>query len=69
MPLVRLSEQLQPILVNNSAKGCGWMGSQHESRKGRFPGVPKVAKDIVAGTCGEQSLVLFLSCSALATLC
>ena len=32
------------------------MGSQQESRKGRFPGVPKVAKDIVAGTCGKHVL-------------
>ena len=39
-----------------SAKGCGWMGSQQESPRGRFPGVPKVAKDIVAGTCGKRVL-------------
>ncbi len=38
------------------AKGCGWMGSQQESGKGRFPVVPKVAKDIVAGTCGKHVL-------------
>ncbi|CAK0772247.1 hypothetical protein CVIRNUC_003943 [Coccomyxa viridis] len=34
------------------------MGSQQESGKGRFPGVPKVAKDIVAGTCGGIAVTL-----------
>ena len=31
-----------------------WTPSQEASRKGSLSGVPKVVKDVFAGTCGEE---------------
>lgn len=36
------------------------MGSHEGSPKGRYSGVPKVLKDITAGTCGEARQMLFM---------
>ncbi len=54
-PSLRLVVELQSIFVQARASPVE-MGSPLGDPESRFPGVPKVYKDIFAGTCGKSVL-------------